>query len=172
MDVTSAAPEASIAYFPFPSKMLMEMRTLAAGLGTNGLADHADKIESGLTRMGDGMEAAGRSVRAGLVVVGIGIGIGLSVMGAGMVLRAWLGDACERDCDRRRRRRRRRMREWRELPSAGGWKNGKAHMEDFSSTSSGDDSGVGVKESRSLRSSAPAVNVESKGFTERRQPAT
>ncbi|KAI8587684.1 hypothetical protein BDZ88DRAFT_424415 [Geranomyces variabilis] len=169
MDGASAAPEGAISYFPFPSKMLMEMRTLAAGLGTNGLADHADKIESGLTRMGDGMEAAGRSVRAGLVVVGIGIGIGLSVMGAGMVLRAWLGEACDRDCGRRRRRRRRRMRAWRELPSAAGWQNDKAYTTDFSS-SSGDDSGVGVKESRSLRSSLPAVNVELEGSTHRRHP--
>ncbi|KAI8906219.1 hypothetical protein DFJ77DRAFT_477991 [Powellomyces hirtus] len=90
----------SISYFPFPKEMakqiILEMRTIAAGLGTHGLADHADKIEAGLNRMGDGMDNAGRSIRAGLIVVGIGLGLGLTVMGAGMILQAVLEDQVRR----------------------------------------------------------------------------
>lgn len=73
----------------------------AAGLGTDGLAEHADKIEAGLNRMGRGMDSAGRSIRTGLVVVGIGIGIGLAVIGTGMILQALTNQP------RRRRRRKR-----------------------------------------------------------------
>ncbi|KND01337.1 uncharacterized protein SPPG_03149 [Spizellomyces punctatus DAOM BR117] len=74
----------SLSYFPFPKEvarnMFTEVRSIAAGLGTNGLAEHADKIEAGLNRMGSGMDSAGKSIKTGLVVVGIGLGIGLTVI--------------------------------------------------------------------------------------------
>ncbi|TPX63689.1 hypothetical protein SpCBS45565_g06434 [Spizellomyces sp. 'palustris'] len=72
----------SLSYFPFPKEVARNMFTevRSIGLGTNGLAEHADKIEAGLNRMGSGMDSAGRSIKTGLVVVGIGLGIGLTVI--------------------------------------------------------------------------------------------
>ncbi|KAI9104527.1 hypothetical protein DFS34DRAFT_645232 [Phlyctochytrium arcticum] len=105
-DIIDPATLPDVSYFPrdMARSMVTEVRSIAAGLGTNGLAEHADKIESGLNRMGRGMDSAGKSIRAGLIVVGIGIGIGLTVMGCGMLLTG-LGDWKTAEARRARRKR-------------------------------------------------------------------
>ncbi|KAI8921195.1 hypothetical protein PhCBS80983_g04681 [Powellomyces hirtus] len=99
-------------YMPFPQSIAQnvatEVRSIAAGLGTDGLQEHADKISSGLHRMGDGMDSAGSSIKTGLVVVGVCMGFGLTVIGMGMILEALFEDADEgRRCRGTRRRRKR-----------------------------------------------------------------
>ncbi|KAI8824865.1 uncharacterized protein EV422DRAFT_516472 [Fimicolochytrium jonesii] len=122
----------SVSYLPFRSDMarymVAEIRNIAAGLATTGLASHADKIESGLNRMGTGVVSCGYSIRDGLAAVGIGLGVGLSVIGAGTIIRALRVERGERRESRRRRRKGRdrryvgegkRHRYWRDSESSG-----------------------------------------------------
>ncbi|KAJ3132677.1 hypothetical protein HDU90_006729 [Geranomyces variabilis] len=82
------------AYLPhnIAQNVATEVRSIAAGMGTAGLQEHADKIFAGLHRMGDGMDSAGRNVRWGLIVVGLGVGFGLTVIGVGIILEALVED--------------------------------------------------------------------------------
>ncbi|KAJ3161162.1 hypothetical protein HDU86_007784 [Geranomyces michiganensis] len=109
MSSPDAIPSA-YAYLPhnIAQNVVTEVRAIAAGMGTAGLQEHADKISAGLHRMGDGMESAGRNVRAGLIVVGLGIGFGLTIIGIGIILDAFVEDSTSSRKTRGGRRNRRR----------------------------------------------------------------